>query len=61
MTPEQTKEFLAQFKRSRDEVASWPKWMQDAARTATANFPRGGVAIKTVAVKPREPDRYRPF
>jgi hypothetical protein len=31
--------FLAQFDIARASVASWPKWMQDAARYAAASLP----------------------
>jgi hypothetical protein len=34
-----TQEFLDQFQRSKDNVESWPHWMQQAARVATASFP----------------------
>jgi hypothetical protein len=31
--------FMAQFEKSRKEVANWPKWMRREARWAAANFP----------------------
>jgi hypothetical protein len=40
MTDKQTKNFLAQFERSRKAVAKWPKWMRDNAVIATASFPK---------------------
>jgi hypothetical protein len=40
MTEQQVRDFLAQFDKAREEFDSWPKWMQDAARTAAAKFPR---------------------
>lgn len=36
------KEFLAQFARAKAEIRKWPKWMQEATRTATASFPKKG-------------------
>ena len=40
LTPQQVKEFLHQFAAARDRIALYPKWMQDAAHTKTACFPR---------------------
>lgn len=48
MTEQEVKDFLAQFPAAREEMKKWPKWMQDAARTAAATFPKpptNGVAI----------------
>jgi hypothetical protein len=39
MTERERKDFLAQFKKSRREIARWPKWMRDAAVEARASFP----------------------
>ena len=34
--------FLAQFKKSKEEVANWPDWMKASAVAATASFPKLG-------------------
>lgn len=41
MTEQEARDFLAQFDKARESFKQWPKWLQDAARTAAATFPRG--------------------
>jgi hypothetical protein len=41
MTEQEARDFLAQFDKARESFKAWPKWMQDAARTAAATFPYG--------------------
>lgn len=40
MTEQEVRSFLAQFDRSREEIKTWPKWMQDAAVERAATFPK---------------------
>lgn len=39
MDASQKDRFLAQFQKSKDEVASWPEWMRREARWAAATLP----------------------
>jgi hypothetical protein len=32
--------FIAQFDRAREEIKTWPKWMQEAAVVRSASFPK---------------------
>jgi hypothetical protein len=49
MTETEVRAFLAQFDAARREIDHWPQWMQDAARTAAATFPRtAGVRVPVV-------------
>jgi 5-bromo-4-chloroindolyl phosphate hydrolysis protein len=38
MTKDEIKSFLDQFRLAKEEIKTWPKWMQDAARIASAHF-----------------------
>jgi 5-bromo-4-chloroindolyl phosphate hydrolysis protein len=40
MSDEEVRRFLAQFEQAREDMKTWPKWMQEAARVAAATFPR---------------------
>jgi hypothetical protein len=33
-------DFLAQFDETKELISQWPDWMKDAARVATASFPK---------------------
>lgn len=40
MSETSIQEFLQQFSTSRNNVTSWPAWMQESAKVATASFPK---------------------
>jgi len=40
MKKESIERFLEQFSTSKAQIATWPKWMQESAKTASASFPR---------------------
>lgn len=39
MTEAEMKSFLSQFEQAREEIQTWPQWMQDAAYEAAATMP----------------------
>lgn len=39
LSEQEVEAFLAQFDEARRDFDNWPKWMQDAAHTASATFP----------------------
>lgn len=39
MSEQEMKDFLAQFDKARENIKTWPKWMQDAAVERAATFP----------------------
>jgi hypothetical protein len=53
MEEKEMRDFLAQFDKAREEIKTWPRWMQDAAYTAAATFPTSEPA----STPPLEPAR----
>lgn len=37
---EETQKWLDQFKIAKEEINSWPKWMQDNAKSSAATWPK---------------------
>lgn len=37
---QQVRDFLAQFDQAREDIKTWPKWMQEAAVERAATFPK---------------------
>jgi hypothetical protein len=47
LTEAEAQAFLAQFDKARKDFKTWPKWMQDAARTAAATFPKVAAGVQS--------------